>query len=90
MDATKGAGHLAEHGVDFEAVEEFDWPSALGEADTRWDYGEVRLKALGLIGTRVYAVVYTIRRTSTWIISLRKANKKKSIHYAEKDRDPHR
>ena len=37
--------------------------------------------AFGAIGTRLYALVFTMREDVTWIISLRKANKKEVQHY---------
>jgi uncharacterized DUF497 family protein len=46
----KAAQNLAKHGIAFEVIEEFDWHHALIRADTRNDYGEVQLVALGLIG----------------------------------------
>ena len=78
----KRAGNIAKHGVDFAAVEGFDWETAQVVADTRHYYGEARLTALGLIGPRVHVLVFTIRRTTTWVISLRKANQKETAHYA--------
>lgn len=51
-------------------------------ADVRQHYGEVRLKALGSIGDRLHMLVYTIRRTNTWLISLRQASKKEVMQYA--------
>ena len=75
--------NIAKHGIDFELADQFDWSLALVEADVRHHYGEVRLVAYGLIEGRLYALVYTIRRTSTWIISLRKANDKEMGHYED-------
>jgi len=72
----KRASNIAKHGVDFTAVEDCDWETALVEADTRWAYGKVRLRAIGSIGERLYVLIYTIRTTSTWIISLRRASNK--------------
>ncbi len=77
----KNATNLAKYGVAFEAADRFNWSKALVEADTRQHYGEVRLRALGLIGTRLHVLIYTIRLTSTWIISLRKANYKEMDRY---------
>lgn len=78
---TKRASNLAKHGIDFLAVEDFEWDTALIEADVRQFYGEVRLVAYGRIKGRLHALVYTIRRTSTWVISLRRANNKEVRHY---------
>jgi uncharacterized DUF497 family protein len=78
----KRASNIAKHGVDFAAVEDFDWETALVEADTRRDYGEVRLRAMGSVGERLHVLVYTIRRTSIWVISLRRASNKEIRRYA--------
>jgi uncharacterized DUF497 family protein len=78
----KRASNIAKHGVDFTAAEDFEWGTALVEADTRWDYGEVRLRATGSIGGRLHVLIYTIRQTSTWVISLRRANNKEIRRYA--------
>lgn len=86
----KRVANVTKHGFDFQDLSDFEWQTALVEADTRRHYGEVRLIAIGLIGSCVFVVVYTIRRTATWIIGLRKANKKEVLQYAAQDRDPHR
>jgi uncharacterized DUF497 family protein len=78
----KRASNLDKHAIDFSAVEAFEWATALVEADTREHYGEVRLIALGLLGARVHVVVFTIRRGSIWVISLRKASKRETTRYA--------
>lgn len=77
----KCASNIAKHGIEFAEVYDFEWATALVRADTRHDYGEVRLKALGAIGDRLHSLTYTIRR-STWIISLRRANQKEIRQYA--------
>ena len=77
---TKAAANLAKHGVAFEAAEDFEWSTALVEADTRVNYGEIRLEAVGAIGDRLYVLVFTIRRV-IWVISLRKANRKEVRRY---------
>lgn len=40
---TKRKANLKKHGVDFNAVWEFDWKSATIREDIRSDYGEIRL-----------------------------------------------
>lgn len=77
----KAASNLAKHGVAFETIEVFDWATALVRADTREVYDEVRLNALGAIGSRLHLVTFTVRRT-IWLISLRKASKKEVLFYA--------
>ena len=79
----KRIANLAKHGVDFAVIEAFEWATALVRADVRFDYGEVRLVALGLIGSRLHALVYTVERRVVWIISLRKANNTEKRLYVE-------
>ena len=80
-DEPKRQANLAKHGVDFALVTEFDWLSAVIRVDDRFDYGEVRLKAEGLIAGRLYAVVYTERGLIKRIINLRKANKREVLQW---------
>jgi uncharacterized protein len=72
----KRSATLTERGIDFADMAGFDWNSALAVADDRRDYGEPRLRALGLIDGRLHAVVVTPRGDALRIISLRKANKR--------------
>jgi uncharacterized DUF497 family protein len=44
--------------------------------DDRMDYSEVRIRAVGAVGTDVLHVVYTPRGTVLRIISARRANRK--------------
>lgn len=75
-DADKAQANLAKHGVAFEAVAGFDWQTAVEAEDTRYDYGETRMQALGKIGGRYHVLVYTWRADRIRVISLRKANRK--------------
>ena len=63
----------ARHGLDFEAIEYFRWETAKIKPSDR--KGETRYLALGFIGARVHAVVYTIRQDMRRLISMRRANK---------------
>jgi len=62
----------------------FDGPTIEFD-DTRHDYGERRIIALGAVAGRVLVCVYTMRGSEAepirWIISLRKANKGESHAY---------
>lgn len=64
------------------AITFFDWTTAAVIEDTRKDYGERRFRALGFIGRRLHAVVYTPRPAGLHVISLRKANRREEKHYA--------
>lgn len=53
------------------------------EAYRRYDYGEDRFQALGLIDGRLHMLVFTIRGGTLRAISLRKANPREVRRYAE-------
>jgi uncharacterized DUF497 family protein len=82
-DETKRITNLSKHGLDFADVTKLEWATALIEADTRFDYGEVRLRATALVGHQVHMVVFTIERRAVRIISYRRASKREVRHYVE-------
>jgi uncharacterized DUF497 family protein len=81
FDPRKNERNLRERGLSFEMVEEFDFDSAVYTVDTRKDYGEVRTRALGLIGDKLFALVFTTRGAALRVISLRRANRKERNRY---------
>ena len=83
-DYDKAEINISLHGVSFEAIEEFGWETSLITLDDRFDYGETRYVAIGVIGKRLHVVVFADRNSVTRIISLRKANKKEQKIHAQK------
>jgi uncharacterized DUF497 family protein len=81
FDPRKNERNIAERGLSFELVEEFEWDSALVVEDSRRDYGERRFQALGLIAGRLHALVFTPRAGRVHVISLRKANRREIRGY---------
>lgn len=77
-DDEKARHNLEKHGVPFDAVQGFDWASAIEAEDTRYDYGETRVQALGKIGDRYHVLVYVQRKDVIRVISLRRANKRET------------
>jgi len=59
----------------------FEDPTLLVEHDLRWEYGEERFQALGVIDGRVFVVIFTRRLRSIRIISARKANSREVKRY---------
>src|SRR5665213_1542014 len=57
------------------AIEQFDGPFT-EQVDNRQDYGETRLRAIGVAGGLILACVYTDRGPVRRIISLRRANRR--------------
>ena len=87
FDPAKDAANLAKHGVSLTEAAGFEWGTAVVWPDTRRDYGEARMVALGYIGLRIMALVFVDRPpekpTERRIISLRKANSREGKRYAE-------
>ena len=80
-DERKNAANRVKHGLDFNIAEGFCWDTAVETLDDRSDYGEERWVALGLIGIRVYVMIYTMRGDNVRVISLRKANGREMEYY---------
>lgn len=83
-DSAKAAANLAKHKVSFTEAERFDWETALVAEDNRFDYGERRFVAIGLIDARAYVMVFASRGTRVRLISLRKANRREVKRYEQR------
>ena len=66
---------------DFTIIEEFDWETAVVLPSHRGV--ETRWTALGLVGDRLYHVVFTERGERTRIISLRLASRRERDRYVQ-------
>ncbi|MYZ44204.1 BrnT family toxin [Schauerella aestuarii] len=83
FDPAKNNANAEKHGVALTDIASFEWDTAVIAADTRKQYGENRMVALGYIGDRLYYAVYVDRNDQRRIISLRKANSREVKRYAE-------
>lgn len=83
FNPAKNVANVAARGLPFELVEQFDWATALIQQDTRKAYGERRFQALGFIGERLHAFVFTPRDGLVHVISLRKANSREVKKHAQ-------
>jgi uncharacterized DUF497 family protein len=82
-DEAKNAANIAKHGIDFiEASLIFERP-VVEKIDTRRDYGEIRLLAIGLLDDRELTVIYTIRGEHRRIISARRSYKHERRTYRQ-------
>jgi uncharacterized DUF497 family protein len=75
--------NLYERGFGFEIAIQLEWDCAIGFIDDRKDYGELRIRALAPIDSRLYAIAYTLRDKAIRVISLRKANAREVKYYEE-------
>ena len=81
FDPIKRDVTLAERGLDFaDANEVFAGPK-FQFVDDRFDYGEVRITTVGLLGKRMVFVVWTQRGEDRHVISMRKANVKEQRRF---------
>ena len=76
FDLAKNERNLADRGLPFTLVEQLEWASAIIKEDVRKNYGERRYLALGLIESRLHAVVFTPGAGKVHVISLREANQR--------------
>jgi uncharacterized DUF497 family protein len=81
-DEEKNRRNRQAHGVDFSAVERFEWGSAIFKDRRREDYGELRDRHR-LHRRRAARPRFTRRNDGIRIISLRKANKKEKKAYVQ-------
>lgn len=81
FDEAKDVLNKIKHGLSLTEATKLEWDDALIWQDTRRDYREARMIALGAIGERLYCVVYVDREEVRRIISLRKANNKEKKLY---------
>jgi uncharacterized DUF497 family protein len=82
-DPTKDRNNQAKHGVSLALAEVLFAGSHLSMTDSRFEYGEVRQVAFGLIGDRLFVCVYADRDAERRVISLRKANKREVKRYGD-------
>ncbi|MEQ1813400.1 MAG: BrnT family toxin [Candidatus Nitrotoga sp.] len=83
FDEAKDVLNKSKHGLSLAEATKLEWDDALIWQDTRRDYGEARMIALGAIGKRLYCVVYVDRNDVRRIISLRKANQREFDDYEQ-------
>jgi uncharacterized DUF497 family protein len=82
-DDNKNTINIAQHGIDFSLMEDFDWDSALVASDNAHSQDESRFTAIGLIKNRLHVCIYTWRGANRRIISLRKANTRERKFYEQ-------
>jgi uncharacterized DUF497 family protein len=80
-DEAKRARTLRERGLDFAVAPRLWMGPMLHWPDTRRDYGEDRVNALGRLGPYVMAVTHTVRGEAIRIISFRRASERKTQRF---------
>jgi uncharacterized DUF497 family protein len=84
LDPGKNEKNILDRGLSFERAAEFDFDTALYRIDDRLDYGEIRIRALGYLGERLHALVFTDTEKGVRVISFRKDNEREVRQYEQK------
>ncbi|MFZ5734488.1 MAG: BrnT family toxin [Pseudomonadota bacterium] len=80
FDPTKEAKNLANHRISLSRAFDMEVMSVL--VDDRFDYGEIRYRAYGVIDGAAHCLVFTVRQGRVRPISLRRAHAKEMKRYA--------
>ncbi len=83
FDLAKNERNIAERGLSFARVAEFDFSGAIVDVDDRKVYAEVRYVATGLLGSRLHVLCFTPIDGGIRVISLRKANRRETRAYEQ-------
>jgi uncharacterized DUF497 family protein len=82
-DPKKNERNIAKHGLSFDRVADFDFSTAVRSIDTRKEYGEVRVIAVGYLDGRLHSLCFVEIDDDTRVISFRKANDREVRKYAK-------
>jgi len=84
-DEAKNRSNFAKHGLDFADAEQVLTGLCVTFADSRINYGEIRLITLGLLAGRVVVIAHAPRgEDTTRMISMRKANQREQKIYQKR------
>ena len=82
-DEAKRKSNLAKHGLDFADAHRVFAGIIVEQPDTRFDYGEPRMIAVGMLDAVVVLIVHVERDDCVRIISMRQATKNETDFYYE-------
>jgi uncharacterized DUF497 family protein len=83
FDAAKNERNIRERGLSFEEAQDFDFRTAKLIEDTRRDYGERRLVAVGYLDSRLHVLCFTETERGIRVISFRRANAREARRYGK-------
>jgi uncharacterized DUF497 family protein len=82
-DPAKNDRNIRERGLSFERAAGFDFETAAQFGDSRRDYGERRLLAIGYLDMRLHVLCFTEIAGGIRVISFRRANRREARKYAD-------
>ena len=80
FDPAKDATNIAKHHISLARAVDFEMLAV--QPDTRFDYGEERFRAWGLVDGEAFCLPFTTRDEKVRAISLRPAGEKEMKRYA--------
>lgn len=83
FDPTKNDRNVKDRGLSFDRVHDFEFEAAMFVIDDRKSYGEVRIRAFGMLDGRLHALVFVETESGIRVISLRKANVREIRRYEQ-------
>jgi uncharacterized protein len=81
FDAEKDRANIAKHGISLVRAKDINVLAII--VDDRFDYGETRYRAFGMIGDQAHCLVFAERNNVMRIISLRRAHAKEIARYVK-------
>ena len=85
FDPGKDDINRAKHGLSLADAEHLDWEAANIVPDHRFDYGELRSQAYGMLYGRLHVIAFTRRDGRLRVISVRRANVREIRRYGSQD-----
>ena len=85
FDPAKDVANRAKHGLSLADASNLDWEAANIVPDRRFDYGELRSQAYGMLHDRLHVIAFTRRNGRLRIISVRRANVRETRRYGPQD-----
>jgi uncharacterized protein len=83
FDPVKNAANIAERGLSFAVVADFEWDTAHVVEDIRKTYPERRFIAAGFVDNRLHILCFTPLHGGVRVISFRKANRRERRNYEQ-------
>jgi uncharacterized DUF497 family protein len=87
FDLAKSERNTESRSLSFDRAVDFDWETAIYYEDSRVDYPETRIIALGFLGVRLHVICFTPIDGGVRIISFRKANRREVRYYEDEAAD---
>ena len=87
FDQKKSIKNDLERGLPFECSDDFEWMDATYSQDTRKEYPEIRMIAIGYLYGKLHHVCFTPISGGVRVISLRRAHIKEIKAYEEETKE---